>query len=330
MRIQVRHLTRYSYTQPVLLDPHTIRLRPRQDSYLALEQYSLHLDPVPMQQSWVLDPYGNNVLRAWFEQPTDHLTLEVNATVSTLRTNPFDFLLPAWGLKLPIDEPTSIRQGLAPYLVSSPWDQGVALLAQDCWIKAAGDPVQFVGILNQTIWEQCDYSQREQGDPWPAGYTWAQRAGSCRDLTVLVMACCRVVGLAARFVSGYQMDPPDLAQVQTQSQPTQSSVTQSQMTQSQTAQSQATQTQAMGSSNPGSSPDAAFGWSQRHLHAWAEIYLPGGGWRGYDPTQGLAVADQHIPLAASPTPSGTAPVSGGWRGSEAQLTLGSELWMCWL
>lgn len=303
MRIQVRHISRYVYTQPVVLDPHTLRLRPRQESYLVLEHFDLHVDPVPIQQSWVLDPYGNNVLQAWFEQPTDHLTLEVDATVSTLRTNPFDFLLPAWGLKLPIDAPTSIRQGLQPYLICHPWDEGVALLAQNCWIKAAGDPVQFVGILNQTIREQCQYSQREQGDPWPAGYTWAQRAGSCRDLAVLVMACCRVVGLPARFVSGYQMDPPDLAQAN--------------WAQEQ-AQSQATGSQTQQQSQP---------WSERHLHAWAEVYLPGGGWRGYDPSQGLAVAEQHIPLAASPTPSGSAPVSGGWRGSKAQLTLGSELWM---
>lgn len=48
-----------------------------------------------------------------------------------------------------------------------------------------------------------------------------------------------------------------------------------------------------------------------HLHAWAEVYLPGAGWRGYDPTNGVAVADHHIALVATPTAKQSAPVIGG-------------------
>jgi transglutaminase-like putative cysteine protease len=59
---------------------------------------------------------------------------------------------------------------------------------------------------------------------------------------------------------------------------------------------------------------------QRHLHAWAEVYIPGGGWRGYDPSHGLVVADRHIALAASFDPEGSAPVRGSFRGTGVTAT----------
>ena len=50
------------------------------------------------------------------------------------------------------------------------------------------------------------------------------------------------------------------------------------------------------------------------LHAWAEVYLTGGGWRAFDPTRGLAVADRHVTVTASADPQFCMPVTGGFSG----------------
>ncbi|NEO26236.1 MAG: transglutaminase family protein, partial [Kamptonema sp. SIO4C4] len=128
--------------------------------------------------------------------------------------------------------------------------------------KTGHDPVAFLNELNQRIYHQCNYITRETGAPQSAGQTWQQKEGSCRDLAVLFMDICRVMGLASRFVSGYQEGDPDMAE-----------------------------------------------WD---LHAWVEVYLPGAGWRGYDPSQGLIVCDRHIALVASAKPRYTTPIVGDY------------------
>ncbi|HEY9648472.1 MAG TPA: transglutaminase family protein [Chroococcidiopsis sp.] len=269
MRYHITHITTYTYAQPVTLSPHMVRLRPRCDSTQSLHAFTLEVSPTPLQQWETVDLDGNSILRLSFaDQAIARLTLKAVSEVETYRTNPFDFLLEPWAVHLPIDYPSGLRHQLQPYLggpsSNFPQTDAIAIqLAHDLWHQTHGNPVMFLSQLCQQIYDTCQYSLRETGDPLPAGITWTEQLGSCRDLTILFMEVCRAMGLAARFVSGYHEGDPD--------------------------------------------------WDERHLHAWAEVYLPGAGWRGYDPTQGLAVGDRHIALVASPNSRQTIPVAGALR-----------------
>ncbi|MEP0916257.1 transglutaminase family protein [Leptolyngbya sp. DQ-M1] len=259
MLYQISHTTTYTYSDPVTLQPHLIRLRPRSDSWQMLTMFSLQVTPIPISQSELTDLDGNIFIKVWFSpELTTSLNVQALSQTLTQQPNPFNYLLEPWAIALPIDYPTSLLKQLQPYVGST---DSVALQLAYEIAEASGNSVtQFLNELNQRIYTSCQYRTRETGNPYPAGLTWTQKQGSCRDLTVLFMEVCRSIGLAARFVSGYQEGDPE-------------------------------------------HPD-------RHLHAWAEVYLPGAGWRGYDPTHGLVVSDRHIALAASALPEYAAPIVG--------------------
>ncbi len=274
MLYQISHSTTYTYTQPVVLKPHTLRLRPRCDSWQKLHFFALVVEPEPVQVSQFTDLDGNAIAQIWFQGVTENLKLQVTTEVETYRTNPFDYLLEPWATKLPIDYPSSLLSQLEPYQQSYEMgaDGAIAQLAQELYQEVHGETIPFLNALTERLYETCKQIIREIGKPWPAGVTLRQKRGSCRDVAVLFMEVCRAVGLAARFVSGYQEGDPDSEQLD--------------------------------------------------LHAWAEVYLPGGGWRGYDPIQGLAVADRHVALVASPLPQYTTPVVGNFAPLQSSLESG--------
>ncbi|HEY9619386.1 MAG TPA: transglutaminase family protein [Crinalium sp.] len=271
MHYLITHTTTYTYDQPIALLPHVVRLRPRCDVTQVLKKFAFEVRPKPLQMSENIDLDGNTILKLWFkEESTSSLIVSVTSEVETYRTNPFAYLLEPCAIHLPIDYPASLLSQLQPYLVgqssyaSGMLDPVAIQLAQEIADLTQGNVVSFLSELNQRISQSCQHMIRETGDPFPPGLTWSKKAGSCRDLTVLFMETCRAIGLATRFVSGYQEGDPD--------------------------------------------------WEHRHLHAWAEVYLPGAGWRGYDPTQGLAVSDRHIALVASSSSRYTTPISGSIKG----------------
>jgi transglutaminase-like putative cysteine protease len=280
MRYRISHTTHYTYSQAVFLEHHVLRLRPRSDGMQTLHRFNIQIDPNPNLQTDLLDINGNTSLGLWFaNQQTPYLLIKTLSEVETHRTNPFDYWVAPWALKLPVDYPTSIATALTPYLKSL-WGHeiapGVSHLAHTLLHEVDRSLSYFLTTLTQRIYDECAYTVREQGDPLPAGITWEEKKGTCRDFAVLFIEACRAVGLAARFVSGYQEGDPN--------QPT------------------------------------------HDLHAWVEVYVPGGGWRGFDPTHGLAVTDRHVALAAAAHPRQAAPVTGHLReGTGASSTLTAQI-----
>lgn len=275
MIFEVAHRTFYRFERPVFLEPHVLRLRPRCDATQHLLSYRLAIAPEPAGLSEGLDAEGNPMACAWFDGETESLEISVAFTAQALRSNPFAYLVTDSGpASLPATYPGGLEPVLAPYR-SAPTGEAVVALAEDLRRETGGETLGFLAALNDRIYRKCQVILRETGDPWPAERTWAEKRGSCRDLAVLFDAACRAVGLAARFVSGYQEG--DRIQ------------------------------------------------EERYLHAWSEVYLPGGGWRGYDPTHGLAVADRHLAVAASRDPAGAAPVTGTFRGTGVGARMEYEL-----
>jgi transglutaminase-like putative cysteine protease len=264
MRIAVVHTTLYRYGSPVYLEPHTIRLRPREDASQRLEAWTLDIAPTPVGRTECLDQDGNTVVRAWFDSVTAELSLRSQFTLETLRDNPFNYLLTPLDMKLPMEYALPLRAPLAPYLRDDR-SPAVHTFAQSLAAECGWQTIPFLSALNQRLFATTRQVIREVGAPHAPEATLHEREGSCRDLAVLFCAACRALGLAARFVSGYERDASML--------------------------------------------------ENGELHAWAEVYLEGAGWSGYDPSRALAVAASHVAVAASSDPLLASPVSGTYRGS---------------
>jgi transglutaminase-like putative cysteine protease len=262
MKIAVTHSTLYRYESPVYPEPHTFRLRPRDDGAQHLLQYALEISPNPAGRTECLDQDGNVVVETWFNHPLAELAVRSSFQVETLRENPFDYVPTG----PPAAYPEPLRSALAPYRETGNAAGPVAEFVR-AMPESDGDALPFLTALNRRLFEAFRHVIRDDGPPNPPEVTLTEREGSCRDLALLFCSACRTLGIAARFVSGYESG-------------------------------------------------AVFD-AQPQMHAWAEVYLRGGGWRGYDPSQGLAVSTGHVAVAAAADPRLAAPVSGSYRGSAA-------------
>ena len=267
----VYHLTHYLYDRPVILGPQVIRLQPAPHSRTKVLSHSLKVSPTNHFVNLQQDPYGNFLARFVFPEPVTELKIEVDLVADMTVYNPFDFFVEPSAETWPFDYPEEIRDDLAIYMKPDP--AGPRLTAFLASIdRKATNTVNFVVDLNARIQRETGYVIRLETGVQAPEDTLASARGSCRDSSWLLVQVLRNLGFAARFVSGYLIQlKPDVVALD---------------------------------GPPGTSTDFT------DLHAWCEVYLPGAGWIGLDPTSGLLTGESHVPLAATPHFRNAAPITG--------------------
>ena len=275
IRVALHHKTSYHYDRPVTLSPHEVRLRPAPHARTPILSYSLTVTPEKHFINWQQDPYGNYIGRYVFPEKSNQLEFTVDLVADMTVINPFDFFIEKYAEFFPFSYPAQLAGELSPYLKSE--TPGPLLIE---WVAAARRDIlkkdmatnDFLVTVNQRLQRDIAYLLRMEPGVQTPEETLQNRSGSCRDSGWLLVQIMREMGLAARFVSGYLI------------------------------QLRADQQALDGPS--GTAVDFT------DLHAWTEVYVPGAGWIGLDPTSGMLASEGHIPLACTAMPSSAAPVTG--------------------
>ena len=266
-RLEIEHDTVFTYSQPVFIEPHTLRLRPRHEWRQQLLAYDLQIEPGPAGRA---DNVGlDDVVETdiWFDGLLSGLRLRSRSVVELPAPQPFSFLLRPDALSLPVTYTDAESRRLAVFLQRFAATPAVDACAAAAARTAGGEVLPTLTELARALWRDLGKEIRETGDPLSPAQTLAAGTGACRDLAELYVDACRSLGLAARFVSGYS--------------------------------------------------ESEVVDDERFLHAWAEVFLPGAGWRGFDPTLGIAVMDRHVAIASGPSHAEARPYDGTFRGTGA-------------
>jgi len=281
IHVALNHVTHYRYDRPVMLSPQVVRLRPAPHARTPVLAYSLRILPEKHFINWQQDPQANWLARLVFPERTREFRVEVDLVAGMSVINPFDFFLEPRAEKFPFRYADEQLHELAPYLVKQP----ATPLFAEYLASVPRQPapmVDFLVALNHRLSTEVRYLIRMEPGVQSPEDTLRLASGSCRDSGWLLVQIARHLGLAARFVSGYLIQLK--ADVKSLDGP--------------------------------SGPEADF----TDLHAWCEIYLPGAGWVGLDPTSGLFAGEGHIPLACTPEPSSAAPVEGFTEKAETEFS----------
>jgi uncharacterized protein (DUF2126 family)/transglutaminase-like putative cysteine protease len=271
VHVALRHRTTYRYDRPIALGPQSVRLRPAPHCRSRILSYSLKVSPEKHFINWQQDPQSNYIARLVFPDKTQELSIDVDLVVEMATLNPFDFFVEPYAEKWPFEYDPSLREELAPYRRTLP---SSPLL--DAFVASVSrEPRVVIDVLvdlNRRLAQQIRYLVRLEPGLQTPEETLEKGSGACRDSGWLLVQIMRRLGFAARFASGYLIQL--VADTKSLDGP--------------------------------SGPERDF----CDLHAWCEVYLPGAGWVGLDPTSGLLAGEGHLPLACTAEPSLAAPISG--------------------
>lgn len=266
-RYKILHRTYYNFTAPVRLEPHVLRLRPRENHELRIESSTLDITP-PATLRWHRDVEDNSVAIATFDTPAEQLLIESAVIIQHYNEAPLDFLVADYAMNYPFTYTPDDGTVLSPYMKAVVHEANDALTNWVATLWQPDEPIQTYALLQRLcvhIQQKLSYQVREEPGVQTAIDTLSRGTGSCRDFATLFMEAARRLGLAARFVSGYLNAPPSAVD---------------------------------------------FGAT----HAWAEVYLPGAGWKGFDPTIGAIVGTDHIAVAVARLPEAVPPIAGSFVG----------------
>ena len=271
IHVALNHVTHYRYDRSINLGPQIVRLRPAPHSRTRILSYSMRVEPATHFINWQQDPQSNYLARLVFPDKTSSFRIEIDLVAEMAVLNPFDFFLEPSAEHFPFGYEAELVTELEPYMRKG--EATPAFEAYLATIPREKTPTNdFLVALNQKLQRDIGYLVRMEPGVQTPEETLVNASGSCRDTGWLLVQLLRHLGLAARFVSGY------LIQLKSD----------------------------VKSLDGPSGTEVDF----TDLHAWCEVFLPGAGWIGLDPTSGLLAGEGHIPLACSPEPGSAAPVSG--------------------
>ncbi|THT96191.1 transglutaminase family protein [Lampropedia puyangensis] len=281
IHVALNHVTQYCYDRPVKLGAQIVRLRPAPHCRTRILSFSQRIEPAEHFCNWQQDPFSNYMARLVFPEPTRKFKVTIDLVAEMAVYNPFDFFLEPSAETYPfVYAPESLKD-LAPYRTPGP----LTVRLDDYLQRVDRTPrrtIDFLVDINRMLYDDIDYTIRMEPGVQTPDETLALRSGSCRDSGWLLVNLLRHMGLAARFVSGYLIQlTPDVKSLDGPS---------------------------------GTEEDFT------DLHAWCEVYLPGAGWIGLDPTSGLLAGEGHIPLACTPQPSSAAPIEGLMSKAEVEFS----------